>query len=143
VVIEMTGRSKFTELGGLYKYKYMPLTFWLYMIGAFSISGFPLFNGFVSKTMVVEALAMAELPIVWLQLEGASIGTFLHTGLKVPYLTWFGRRDKDKEPVVESKTEVVKEPPKNMQQWVLPYFCAYLSVCIRKSFTGYSPTCGL
>ncbi|NMX20865.1 Na(+)/H(+) antiporter subunit D [ANME-1 cluster archaeon GoMg4] len=102
-VIEVTGRSKFTELGGLYKY--MPLTFWLYMIGAFSISGFPLFNGFVSKTMIVEASALSHLPIIWLLLEGASIGTFLHTGLKVPYLTWFSR----KEPVCEAR-----EPPKNM-----------------------------
>ena len=130
VVIEMTGRSKFTELGGLYKYKYMPLTFWLYMIGAFSISGFPLFNGFVSKTMVVEASAMANLPIVWLLLEGASIGTFLHTGLKVPYLTWFGRRDKDKKPVVESKTEVVKEPPKNMfvAMGITAFLCVFIGV---------------
>jgi len=121
VVIEMTGRSKFTELGGLYKY--MPLTFWLYMIGAFSISGFPLFNGFVSKTMVVEASAIAGLPIVWLLLEGASIGTFLHTGLKVPYLTWFAR--KEKGAVIEAK-----EPPKNMlaAMGITAFLCVFIGV---------------
>jgi multicomponent Na+:H+ antiporter subunit D len=125
-VIEMTGRSKFTELGGLYKY--MPLTFWLYMIGAFSISGVPLFNGFVSKTMIVESAAGSHLPLVWLMLECASIGTFLHTGLKVPYLTWFSR----KEPVVEAKSH----PRICLLQWASLHFCVFLSVCTRKHSTG-------
>ena len=49
-----TGRSKLTELGGIYRKQ--RAIFWLYMIGAFSISGFPLFNGFISKSMVVSAL---------------------------------------------------------------------------------------
>jgi multicomponent Na+:H+ antiporter subunit D len=102
-VLEVTGRSKLTELGGLYRY--MPITFHLYMVGAYSISGFPLFNGFVSKTMVVQASAMSHLPIIWLMLEGASVGTFLHTGLKLPWGTWFS---KDK-PVCDAK-----EPPMNM-----------------------------
>jgi multicomponent Na+:H+ antiporter subunit D len=102
-VLEMTGRSKFTELGGLYKY--MPAIFGLYMIGAFAISGFPLFSGFVSKMMVVESAAHMHLPVIWLMLEGAAIGTFLVAGLKLPYLTWFAR----KEPVLK-----VKELPKNM-----------------------------
>ncbi|WP_457590295.1 Na(+)/H(+) antiporter subunit D [Geoglobus sp.] len=101
-VIHVTGRSKFTELGGIYRY--MPLTFWLYMIGAFSISAFPLFSGFVSKNMTVYASAEAHQPLVWLLLEGASVGTFLHTGLKLPWNVWFS-----KEPEIEAK-----EPPKNM-----------------------------
>jgi multicomponent Na+:H+ antiporter subunit D len=118
-VLEMTGKSKFTELGGLYRY--MPLTFWLYMIGAFSISGFPLFSGFVSKTMVVEASAMAHLPVVWWLLEGAAIGTFLVAGLKVPYLTWFAR----KAPGVEAK-----EPPKNMlaAMGITAFICLFIGV---------------
>jgi len=58
------------------------------MIGAFSISGFPLFSGFVSKTMTIEASELASLLIVYLLLEGASIGTFLHTGLKLPWNIW-------------------------------------------------------
>lgn len=102
-VIEVTGRSKLTELGGLYRF--MPITFHLYMVGAYSISGFPLFNGFISKTMVVEASAMCHLPVIWLMLEGASIGTFLHTGLKLPWGTWFAKS----EPSFQAK-----EPPKNM-----------------------------
>lgn len=88
-VLHTTGKSKLTELGGLARS--MPLTLWLYMVGAFSISGFPLFNGFISKSMVVSAAGYAHLDWVYLLLTLASVGTFLHTGLKLPYFTWFGR----------------------------------------------------
>ena len=118
-VLEVTGRSKLTELGGLYRY--MPITFHLYMVGAYSISGFPLFNGFVSKTMVVQASAMSHLPIIWLMLEGASIGTFLHTGLKLPWGTWFAKQ----KPVSEAK-----EPPINMlvAMGLTSFLCILLGV---------------
>ncbi|MFZ2072002.1 MAG: Na(+)/H(+) antiporter subunit D [Halobacteriota archaeon] len=118
-VLEVTGRNKLTELGGIYKY--MPITFWLYMIGAFSISGFPLFNGFVSKTMVVFSAGMWHQPIVWLLLEGASIGTFLHTGLKLPWGVWFARE----EPACEAR-----EPPKNMLvgMGITAFLCTLLGV---------------
>lgn len=87
VVLQTTGKSKLTELGGLAKA--MPLTLWLYMIGAFSISGFPLFNGFISKSMVVAAAGEAHHDAAMLLLLLASVGTFLHTGLKLPYFTWY------------------------------------------------------
>ena len=90
-----TGRSKLTELGGIYHKQ--RLIFWLYMIGAFSISGFPLFNGFISKSMIIEAAGEAHHVAVMLLLLLASIGTFLHTGLKLPYWTWFGE-DRGLEP---------------------------------------------
>lgn len=96
--IRATGRSDLTELGGLYRVQ--KGIFWLYMIGAFSISGFPLFNGFVSKSIVVDAAGSAGHVSVMLLLMLASIGTFLHTGLKLPYWTWFGEeRDTTSRPV--------------------------------------------
>jgi len=52
-VLYMTGKSKMTDLGGIYKA--MPITLVLYMIAAFSIAGMPFFSGFVSKTMVIAA----------------------------------------------------------------------------------------
>ncbi|MBE0598130.1 MAG: Na(+)/H(+) antiporter subunit D [Desulfuromonadales bacterium] len=88
VVLHTTGKSKLTELGGLGKKQ--PLILWLYMIGAFSISGFPLFNGFVSKSMVIAAAGAAHHQAAMLLLLLASVGTFLHTGLKLPYGTWYG-----------------------------------------------------
>ncbi|MBU0970617.1 MAG: Na(+)/H(+) antiporter subunit D, partial [Proteobacteria bacterium] len=52
-VLQMTGKIKCTELGGLYKT--MPLTCVFCMVGALSISAFPFFSGFVSKSMIVSA----------------------------------------------------------------------------------------
>jgi multicomponent Na+:H+ antiporter subunit D len=88
-VLEVTGLRKLSDMGGLYKT--MPVTLGLYMIGAFSISAVPLFSGFVSKSMVVSAAGEAHLAIVFLMLMLASAGTFLHTGLKLPYYMFFGR----------------------------------------------------
>lgn len=117
-VIYMTGKSKLTELGGLYKY--MPWTFVLYMIGAFSISAFPLFSGFVSKTMVVEAAAADYRPVIFLMLLCASAGTFLHTGLKLPWFTFMGE-DSGLRP---------KEAPINMliAMGIAAFFCVFIGV---------------
>ena len=89
-VIQATGKSKLTELGGLAEKQ--PLVLWLYMIGAFSISGFPLLNGFISKSMVVAAAGEAHHNIAMLLMLLASVGTFLSVGLKLPYFTWYGNR---------------------------------------------------
>jgi multicomponent Na+:H+ antiporter subunit D len=87
-VIEATGRSKLTELGGLGRR--MRAVLWLFMIGAFSISGFPLFNGFISKSIIVSAAGEAHHAVAMLLLLLASVGTFLHTGLKIPVFTFWG-----------------------------------------------------
>jgi len=90
-VLVVVGTAKFDRLGGLYKY--MPIAFWLYMIGGLSISGFPLFSGFVSKSMTIEAAETLHYPTIYLLLEGAAVGTFLHTGLKLPWNMWLQGRD--------------------------------------------------
>lgn len=87
-VLYATGRSKLTELGGLWRA--MPFVVVLYMIGAFSISGVPLFSGFVSKELAVDAAYVDGRVAVFYLLKLASVGTFLHTGLKLPYFTWAG-----------------------------------------------------
>ncbi len=88
-VIYTTGKRKLTELGGLAGPLKWVLIFM--MIGAFSISGVPFFNGFVSKSMVVSAAAYSDRGAIELLLLVASMGTFLHTGLKLPWFTFFGR----------------------------------------------------
>jgi len=87
-VIYATGLRKLTELGGISGK--MKLVVALYAVGAFSISGVPLFNGFISKSMIISAAAASHRPVVELLLTLASVGTFLHTGLKLPYFTFFG-----------------------------------------------------
>jgi multicomponent Na+:H+ antiporter subunit D len=88
-VLEVTGRRKLSEMGGLHRT--MPVTLSLYMIGAFAISAVPLFSGFVSKSMVVSAAGESHQAAIFLTLTLASAGTFLHTGLKLPYYMFFGR----------------------------------------------------
>ncbi len=103
-VLYATGRSKLSELGGLAKF--MPGILILYMVGAFSISGVPLFSGFVSKSMIIYAAGLSGLGLVVLFLNLASVGTFLHTGLKLPYFTWFGKPQS-----LENTTEISRIPP--------------------------------
>jgi len=97
-VLYSTNRSKLTELGGLARA--MPVALSLYMVGAFSISGFPLFSGFVSKSLVLQAAELRHEETVVLLLYLAAVGTFLHTGLKLPYFIWFGpQRDLKPGPI--------------------------------------------
>jgi multicomponent Na+:H+ antiporter subunit D len=95
-VLHATGRSKLSQLGGLAKA--MPWVLVLYMVGAFSISGSPLFSGFVSKSMIIYAAGLSGLGIAVVLLNLASVGTFLHTGLKLPYFTWFGKPESQETP---------------------------------------------
>jgi multicomponent Na+:H+ antiporter subunit D len=88
-VLYVTSLRKLSDMGGLYKT--MPLTLGLYMVGAFAISAIPLFSGFVSKSMVVSSAAETDRTWIFLLLTLASSGTFLHTGLKLPYYMFFGR----------------------------------------------------
>ena len=87
-VLYATGRSKLSELGGLFRSMWLVLIF--FMIAAFSISGVPFFSGFVSKSMVVYAAELEHQGVIVLLLTIASIGTFLSIGLKLPYFIWFG-----------------------------------------------------
>jgi multicomponent Na+:H+ antiporter subunit D len=116
-VLEVTGRRNLSEMGGLHKT--MPVTLSLYMIGAFAISAVPLFSGFVSKSMVVSAAGESHRAAIFLTLTLASAGTFLHTGLKLPYYMFFGR-DRPSTIArgvlssVEGRGLAAHEPPSNM-----------------------------
>ncbi len=94
-VLYMTGKSKFTELGGLYKK--MPITFFLTMIGCLSISAAPFFAAYVSKSMIIEAGFNTHLSWAsWLLMFGAT-GTFMYNGLKLPYFLFFGKNNCSEE----------------------------------------------
>lgn len=117
-VLHMTGKIRCTDLGGLYKT--MPLTCLFCMIGAASISAFPLFSGFVSKSMIISAAAHEKLPIIWLILQFASAGVFHHAGIKVPFFTFFG----------EDSGIRAKEPPLNMllAMGITAFLCIAIAV---------------
>lgn len=89
VVIYRTGKTRCTELGGLYQT--MPLTTVCCIVGALSISGFPLTSGFTTKTMISQAAANGGLVWVYMLLTAASAGVFLHAGIKFPWFVFFQR----------------------------------------------------
>jgi multicomponent Na+:H+ antiporter subunit D len=96
-VLHRTGTIKASELGGLYKS--MPLTAVFCIIGSLSISGFPGFSGFVSKSMILSAVGHEHLYVFSLLLLVASAGVVDHSGIKIPFFSFFahdsGRRVKE------------------------------------------------
>jgi len=86
-VLYRAGNINGSDLGGLYKS--MPKTTVLCIIGALSISAFPLFSGFVSKSMVMTALMHEDYGYLWLFMLFASAGVFHHAGIKIPYFAFF------------------------------------------------------
>ena len=87
-VLYRVGTAKASELGGLYKS--MPMTMVFCIIGAMSISAFPLFSGFVAKAVIMSALGYEGLVVIYLILLAASAGVLEHSGIKIPYFTFFG-----------------------------------------------------
>ena len=89
VVVYRTGKSKCTDLGGLFRT--MPLTTICGIIGALSISSFPLTSGFVTKTLISQAAIDQGMAAVYFLLAAASAGVFLHAGIKFPWFVFFQR----------------------------------------------------
>ena len=87
-VLYRVGTVKATELGGLYKS--MPWTTAFCIIGAASISSFPLFSGFISKSLILTAVADEHYTIIWIGLLIASAGVMEHSGIKIPFFAFFG-----------------------------------------------------
>ncbi len=86
-VLLRAGTVNGTDLGGLYKS--MPLTAGLCIVGAASISAFPLFSGFVTKSMIMASAAQEGHTWIWLVLLFASAGVFHHAGIKIPFFAFF------------------------------------------------------
>ncbi|MDM8538659.1 proton-conducting transporter membrane subunit, partial [Desulfobacterales bacterium HSG17] len=117
-VLYQTGKSRCTDLGGLYKS--MPLTAICCIIGAASISAFPLFSGFVSKSMIITEAGNHHLILVWFFLQFASAGVVDHAGIKVPYFTFFGH---------DSGLRTT-DPPWNMRlaMVIAAFLCVFIGV---------------
>jgi len=134
-VLHMTGRINGSDLGGLYKT--MPRTTILCIVGAASISAFPLFSGFVSKSMVMSAAIEEGYGWIWLMLLFASAGVFHHAGIKIPYFAFFAHDSGIR----------VSDPPVNMQlaMLVAAVLCVLIGVYPSVLYTllpydtGYNP----
>lgn len=117
-VLHRTGTIKATELGGLYRS--MPWTTAFCIVGSLSIAGFPLFSGFVTKSMTLSAAADGHAVWLTLALLVASAGVVDHSGIKIPFFAFFahdsGRR--------------VEEAPMNMRiaMGAMAFLCLLIGV---------------
>ncbi len=82
-----------------------------------------LFSGFVTKSMIIAAGFEEHMYWAGFLLTMASAGTFLHTGLKVPYFIWFGKNN-----CSEETWEKAADPPMNMN--VAMAIAAFLCIFI-------------
>ena len=117
-VLFRTGTCKASELGGLCRT--MPKTAIFCLIGAASISAFPLFSGFVTKSLIVDASAKEHYALIWAVLVFASAGVLSHSGIKIPYFTFFGH-DSGLRP---------KEAPFHMllAMGITAFLCVYIGI---------------
>ena len=128
VVLYRTGKSKCTDLGGLFRT--MPITTICGIIGALSISSFPLTSGFTTKTMISTAATDEGMMLVYFLLTAASAGVFLHAGIKFPWFVFF-QKDSGLRP---------KDAPWNMSAAMIIFsaLCIFMGV-YPESFYGYLP----
>ena len=115
-VLFRTGEIRGSHLGGLYKS--MPWTTGFCIVGAASISAFPLFSGFISKSIIITETARNGNMITWLCLLFASAGVFHHAGIKIPFFAFFAH-DSGLRP---------KEAPINMliAMGISSFMCVFL-----------------
>jgi multicomponent Na+:H+ antiporter subunit D len=117
-VMTRVGSAKASDLGALYKS--MPYTTFFCMIGAAAISAFPLFSGFVTKSLTMSAVADNHYDAVWFVMLFASAGVLHHSGIKIPYYGFFG----------PDRGLRCKEAPLNMlmAMGITAFFCVAIGV---------------
>lgn len=103
-VIYATGKQKMTELGDFARYA--PITAISFFVGAFSIAGFPLTNGFIGKSPIISAAGEIHNAFAYIMLNVATCGTIISIICKMGYYTFFSDKKSDYP---------VRETPINMK----------------------------
>ena len=117
-VLYRVGTCKASELGGLFKH--MPITAICSIVGAISISAFPLFSGFVAKSLIMSSLGYEGLTFIYFMLLFASAGVLHHSGIKIPFFAFFAHESGLKP----------KEAPLNMiiAMIISAFLCIFIGV---------------
>ena len=91
VIIALHHEQDMRKMGGLWRV--MPITYWTVLLGSLALVGVPPFSGFFSKDIIIEAVAVSELPgaVVtrWLLTLGAFV-TALYS-FRLLILTFHGK----------------------------------------------------
>lgn len=125
-VLYAAGTTNLDKLGGLAKK--MPQTCIIFLIGAFSISGLPPFNGFVSKWLIYQAtyekaaesgnFGFAIVTVIEVVVSVMTLASFI----KVSQSVFFGE--------LPPELENVKEAPLSMRipMWIMAVLCIITGV---------------
>jgi multicomponent Na+:H+ antiporter subunit D len=105
-VILQTGRTRLTELGGLYRT--MPVTTVCLLAGAATAMALPLTAGFASKALISTGVGHEHHLWPWLAITAGSAAVVFNAGVRLPWFAFFRR------PEVPYKTKP-EDPPLAMQ----------------------------
>jgi len=107
VIIAMHHEQDMRKMGGLRRH--MPITYWTAVIGALALCGIPVFSGFFSKDVIIEAVHHSELPAAGyayiLVLLGVIVTAFYT--FRMIFMVFHGDERMDDETLVH-----LKESPK-------------------------------
>jgi NADH-quinone oxidoreductase subunit L len=95
VIIAMHHEQDMRKMGGLYKY--MPITYGTFLIGALALCAIPPFAGFYSKDMIIDAAHVASIPGATYAYYCVAIGAFvtaLYT-FRAVFMTFHGTERMD------------------------------------------------
>jgi len=95
VIIALHHEQDMRRMGGLKKY--MPITYWTVLIGAFANAGLPPFAGFFSKDSILEAVHLSATPgahfAYWLLVGAVFIGGLY--SFRLVFMTFHGEERMD------------------------------------------------
>lgn len=94
-LLQSLGTDQLSKLGGLAQR--MPWLTFFFTVGAFSISGIPLFNGFVTKNITIAGTAEAHYLFSALALEVATVGTFIAVAIRLAWFVFWRDAPEDQE----------------------------------------------
>ncbi|RLA69714.1 MAG: sodium:proton antiporter [Epsilonproteobacteria bacterium] len=120
-IIYVTGRSKFSELGGLI-YR-MPQSFVLLLIGIIALAGMPPLGGFASKFMIYTSLLDAKYLLILSAVMFSSASAFIYV-YKLIYGIYLGHPS-------NKKLESVKEVPLS---FLLPQYIVAIVLVVIGTF---------
>lgn len=88
VIHGMHHEQNIKKMGGLKKY--MPVTYWTFLIGTLAIAGIPFFSGFFSKDEILWKAFEKGGPLMWVVLATAAFCTAFYM-FRLVYLTFLGK----------------------------------------------------